>query len=54
MLRVAVGSKICCMKLIAVRAAFERIQILAEIVGVDVPSGVSNQPFSDEETIQVR
>jgi len=50
MLRVAVGSKNPA-KIKAVHAAFERMQMEVEVVGIDVPSGVAAQPFSDEETI---
>ncbi|RKD21141.1 hypothetical protein BEP19_15200 [Ammoniphilus oxalaticus] len=50
MIRVAVGSKNPA-KLRAVEAAFRRMGIAAEVVGVTVPSGVSSQPFSDNETL---
>ncbi|WP_066057439.1 DUF84 family protein [Robertmurraya korlensis] len=48
-MRVAVGSKNQT-KVRAVEEAFKRYE--ARIEAVDVPSGVSEQPFSDEETIQ--
>lgn len=51
MLRVAIGSKNPA-KVGAVKLAFDTMGIAAEIVGVEVESGVSAQPFSDEETIQ--
>lgn len=51
MLRIAVGSKNPA-KLAAVRAAFERLDMNAEVIGIDAPSGVADQPFSDEETMQ--
>lgn len=51
MLRVALGSKNPA-KMKAVQSAFIRMGLEAEVIGIDVPSGVSEQPFSDEETIQ--
>jgi inosine/xanthosine triphosphatase len=41
-------------KIRAVREGFEQMKIdeVFEIIGVDVPSMVSNQPFSDAETYQ--
>lgn len=51
MLRVALGSKNPA-KLRAVQSAFERMGIAVEVTGIDTPSKVSDQPFSDEETIQ--
>lgn len=51
MMRVAVGSANR-VKVKAVESALEQMGIQAEVVGFDVESGVSNQPFSDEETIQ--
>lgn len=51
MQRVAIGSQNPS-KVEAVQAAFKMVGINAEVVGVDVQSGVSAQPFSDEETIQ--
>lgn len=49
--RVGVGSKNPA-KVEAVRDAFEKMGYTAEVVGMDVPSGVSDQPFSDEETVE--
>ncbi|TCS84466.1 inosine/xanthosine triphosphatase [Tepidibacillus fermentans] len=51
MLRIGVGSKNPA-KVQAVRSAFEKIGYEVEIIGLNVPSGVSDQPFSDEETIR--
>lgn len=51
MLRIALGSKNPA-KLNAVQSAFQRMGLAVEIIGVDAPSQVSDQPFSDEETIQ--
>jgi inosine/xanthosine triphosphatase len=51
MLHIAVGSKNPA-KLTAVRAAFEKIGYEVEVSGLSVPSGVADQPFSDEETIR--
>ncbi|WP_339062157.1 inosine/xanthosine triphosphatase [Tepidibacillus marianensis] len=51
MIRVGVGSKNPA-KIEAVRFAFETMGYKVELVGFDVPSGVSEQPFSDEETIR--
>lgn len=48
-MHVAVGSKNQT-KVSAVKEAFKRYE--SRIEAVDVPSGVSEQPFSDEETIQ--
>lgn len=48
-MKVCVGSKNPA-KISAVEAAFLEFQ--AEVSCLDVPSGVSDQPFSDEETIQ--
>lgn len=39
-------------KINAVAAAVSRTWPLAEVVGYEVPSGVAEQPFSDEETLQ--
>jgi inosine/xanthosine triphosphatase len=46
---VAIGSKNQT-KVQAAREAFKHYE--ARVEGIDVPSGVSEQPFSDEETIQ--
>lgn len=52
-MRVAVGSRNP-VKVEAVRQAFERVwpEQAWEVQGVEVPSGVSNQPMSDEESIR--
>lgn len=50
MLRVGIGSTNPA-KINAVRAAFEMLEWAAEVTGIDMESGVSAQPFSDEETI---
>ncbi|WP_310569472.1 inosine/xanthosine triphosphatase [Gemmatimonas sp.] len=47
--RVAVGSRNP-VKLAAVRAVLERVQPALELVGVDVASGVPDQPIGDDET----
>ncbi|WP_134700929.1 DUF84 family protein [Ammoniphilus sp. YIM 78166] len=39
-------------KLDAVEMAFSKLEYTAQITGLDVPSDVSPQPLSDEETIQ--
>ncbi len=51
MLKIAVGSHNPA-KLDAVAMAFSKLGYTAQIKGLDVPSGVSPQPLSDEETIQ--
>ncbi|GAX90221.1 DUF84 family protein [Effusibacillus lacus] len=51
MLRVAVGSSNPA-KVKAVQAAFEALGHQVHVVGFDVESGVSAQPFSDEETVE--
>ncbi|MEW9668438.1 inosine/xanthosine triphosphatase [Ammoniphilus sp. 3BR4] len=51
MLRVAIGSTNP-VKIKAVRSAFEKMGLNAEVTGVEVDSKVSEQPFSDEETIE--
>jgi inosine/xanthosine triphosphatase len=51
MLHIAVGSKNPA-KLAAVRAAFQKIGYEVAVTGLSVPSGVADQPFSDEETIR--
>ncbi|MET3697224.1 inosine/xanthosine triphosphatase [Bacillus oleivorans] len=48
-MKVAVGSNNPA-KLGAVKKALEQIQVI--VIGVDVPSGVTAQPFSDQETMQ--
>jgi inosine/xanthosine triphosphatase len=50
-MKVAVGSKNSA-KITAVEEGFQFIQLNAEVLPVDVESGVSSQPFSDEETIR--
>ncbi|RXT04870.1 inosine/xanthosine triphosphatase [Ammoniphilus sp. CFH 90114] len=50
MLRIAVGSQNPA-KLEAVRNAYHIMGRSIELVGLEVPSGVSSQPKSDEETI---
>lgn len=51
MLRVAIGSKNPA-KINAVRMAFEMMGMEAEVTGINVESGVPDQPFSDEETVR--
>lgn len=51
MLKVGIGSKNPA-KIEAVRAAFALVGYEAEVIGIEVPSGVSDQPFSDEETLK--
>lgn len=51
MQRVAVGSRNPS-KVEAVQTAFKMVGVKAEVIGIDVRSGVPAQPFSDEETIQ--
>lgn len=51
MLRVAVGSTNP-VKIKAVCSAFAKMGLDAEVTGVEVDSKVSEQPFSDEETIE--
>lgn len=51
MLKIAVGSKNPS-KIKAARAAFARMNLAATIIGIDATSGVSAQPFSDQETIE--
>jgi len=48
---VAIGSKNPA-KINAVKQAFKEMKMGVEIQPMDVPSGVSDQPFSDEETIK--
>ncbi|HWO75432.1 MAG TPA: DUF84 family protein [Bacillus sp. (in: firmicutes)] len=48
-MKVAVGSSNPA-KIGAVQKVLEQFQ--ADVIGVDVPSGVSDQPFSDQETLQ--
>mgnify|MGYP002628615446 CR=1 FL=1 len=48
-LRIAVGSRNP-VKLAAVRAVIERVQPMVQLEGVEVVSGVPDQPFGDEET----
>ncbi|NRD76153.1 DUF84 family protein [Bacillus sp. BRMEA1] len=48
-MRVMIGSKNPA-KITAVRNCFSNQE--AEIIALDIPSGVSDQPFSDEETIK--
>lgn len=48
-IKIVIGSKNPA-KIKAVQAAFQNERV--ELISVDVPSGVSNQPFSDEETIK--
>lgn len=50
-MRIAVGSTNPA-KIKAVHQAFHDLGYRAEIIPLNVPSGVSPQPFSDEETIQ--
>ena len=52
-LKVSVGSKNP-VKIEAARLAFEKVfpEIKWEVAGVDVPSGVSDQPMSDAESIK--
>lgn len=50
-MRIAVGSQNPA-KIGAVRTAFETMDLVVEVIGIDVSSGVHNQPFSDAETIQ--
>ncbi|GBF11101.1 inosine/xanthosine triphosphatase [Tepidibacillus sp. HK-1] len=50
-LHIGVGSKNPA-KIEAVRSAFAEMGFEAEVIGLDVESQVSEQPFSDEETIQ--
>lgn len=47
--RIAVGSANP-VKLAAARAVFARVAPAATVVGVEVPSGVPDQPWGDEET----
>src|SRR5690625_2357013 len=49
-MRVAVGSQNPA-KVSAVRAAFTKMQMDVEIIGIGTDSEVSEQPFSDEETM---
>jgi inosine/xanthosine triphosphatase len=49
--RIAVGSANP-VKLAAARAVFARVAPAAEVVAVEVPSGVPDQPFGDEETVR--
>lgn len=49
-LRVAVGSHNPA-KIEAARAAFRQLHLPVLVTGHDAPSGVSSQPFSDEETL---
>lgn len=51
MLKIGIGSKNPA-KIEAVRLAFEAMKMEIEVVGLEVPSNVSEQPFSDEETIK--
>lgn len=48
---IAVGSKNPA-KYDAVQQAFGQLDVAINIVRIDAPSGVSNQPFSDDETMQ--
>lgn len=48
---VAIGSQNP-IKIEAVRTAFEKMGLTVEVISVEVVTGVSDQPFSDEETIQ--
>ncbi|GAA0332773.1 DUF84 family protein [Bacillus carboniphilus] len=48
-MRIVVGSKNPA-KINAVKNACEHIRV--ELIGLDVPSGVSEQPFSDQETLE--
>ncbi|KAB2338874.1 DUF84 family protein [Cytobacillus depressus] len=48
-MKIIIGSKNPA-KVLAVQSVFNNDQI--EFISVNVPSGVSNQPFSDEETIK--
>lgn len=48
-MKIIIGSKNPA-KILAVQAAFSDYE--ADIMSEDVPSGVNNQPFSDEETIK--
>ena len=50
-MRVVVGSHNPA-KIEAVHTAFEKMGLEANITGVDVETGVSAQPFTDEETIE--
>lgn len=50
-MKIAVGSKNAA-KIAAVKEGIQFIRLSAEVLSVDVESGVSNQPFSDEETIR--
>ncbi|RBW69561.1 inosine/xanthosine triphosphatase [Bacillus taeanensis] len=50
MLNIAVGSKNPT-KLKAVQSAFEKMGCEVQVTGIDVSSGVADQPFSDDETI---
>ncbi len=52
-MKVAVGSKNP-VKIAAAKAAFKKVwpEKKWEVVGVDVPSGVSDQPMSDKESIK--
>ncbi|MFB5189332.1 inosine/xanthosine triphosphatase [Alicyclobacillus fastidiosus] len=51
MVQIAIGSKNPA-KIQAVTTAFDLMDIDARVEGVDVPSGVSAQPMSNEETMQ--
>jgi inosine/xanthosine triphosphatase len=50
-MKVAVGSKNPA-KIAAVQEGFQFVQMKAEVLSIDIESGVSSQPFSDEETIR--
>lgn len=51
MLQVAIGSKNPA-KIAAVQSALTELGIIAEVKSTNAKSGVSEQPFSDDETIQ--
>lgn len=51
MMRVGVGSQNPS-KITAVRTAFEKMGFDTEVVGVEVHSGVADQPFSNEDTMR--
>jgi inosine/xanthosine triphosphatase len=48
--RIAIGSTNP-VKIAAARAVLVRVAPAAEVVGIDVPSGVPDQPWGDEQTI---
>jgi inosine/xanthosine triphosphatase len=51
MLKIAIGSQNPA-KVKAVQSAFEQMGYTIKVSGFDAPSGVSNQPISDAETMQ--